>query len=72
MGNFIREVYVVWGVDKVQLVGFIVVGFIVQGDVLCFDGDFVFVFKIYGVQNLGFYFMIRKVIVNLDDMVRQC
>lgn len=72
MGNFIGEVYVVWGVDKVKLIGFVVRCFVVQCYVLCFDGNVMFMFKIYGIENLCFYFMVRQVIVDLDNMVRQC
>jgi hypothetical protein len=70
-GNFIREVHVARGVDKVQLVGLTVAGLIVQGDALRLDGDPAFALKIHGVQNLGFHFTIRKATANLDDTVRQ-
>ena len=70
-GNFIREVHVARGVDKVQLVGLTVAGLIVQGDALRLDGDPAFALKIHGVQNLGFHFTIRQATANLDNTVRQ-
>ena len=70
-GDFIGEVHVARGVDKVQLIGLTVVGLIVQGDALRLDSDPAFALKIHGVQNLGFHFTIRKATANLDDTVRQ-
>ncbi len=60
-----------WGVDKVQLIGFAVGGFIVQGYALGFDGDPALALKIHGVQHLGFHFTIGEAAAKLDDTVRQ-
>ncbi len=70
--NFIREVDVAGRVDKVQLIGFTIRRFVIEGDALRLDGNTALTFKIHGVQNLGCHFTIGKATANLDNSVRQC
>lgn len=46
--------------------------FVVECDILSFDGDFLFLFQVYGIQNLFGYFMIGQVIIDLDEVVCKC
>ena len=58
-------------IDKVQLIGFAIGRFVIQGDALRLDSDTALTFKIHGVQNLGCHFTIGKATANLDNTVRQ-
>ena len=69
-GNFVGEVHVTWGVDKVQRVWHVVLH-VLDADGRGFDRDAAFTFQIHRVEHLGFGLTIRDRAGGLQQSIGQ-
>ena len=57
------------GVNKVELVGFAITGFIAQGHALSLDGDAPLALQVHGVEHLLGHLPIGQTAADLDEAV---
>ena len=58
-------------VDEIQLVGFAILGLVVERDALGLDRDAPFPLEIHGIEHLGFHFPLSQAAAKLDQTVSQ-
>ncbi len=67
----VTEVDVPGRINEVQLIGFAIIGLVMQGDALRLDGDAPLTLQIHGVEHLGLHLAIRKPATALDQSIRE-
>ena len=70
-GDLVVEVHVARGVDEVQVIGFTVLGTVLQAHGPGLDGDAPFLFQIHVVQELAFHLPLADSLAHLQKPVRQ-
>ena len=69
--DLVGEVNVTWSVDKVQLISFAILRFVVQRDAVRLDGDASFALEIHRIKHLSVHFTLGQTAAHLNKTVSQ-